>query len=53
MKDLKPIQILTQESILEIKRAIGFLEVYSDKFPSPLVADNIEKLKAIIKDCES
>lgn len=51
---MKTYQVLTDESIFEIKRAINFLETFNEQFELPrskaLIADNVEKLKAIIKD---
>jgi hypothetical protein len=53
MKHLKPIQVLTDESIHQINRAINFLEVFNEEVKIERVVDNIEKLKAIIEDVKS
>jgi hypothetical protein len=49
---MKKYEVLTDESILQLKRAIGCLEVYSEQFPSPITAEVIENLKAIIKNVQ-
>jgi hypothetical protein len=49
---MKAIQILTQESIYSIERAIMHLETYNEKFPYKTTSEVIADLKAIIKDVE-
>jgi len=47
---MKAIQMLTQESIYTIQRAIMFLETYNDVIPYPKTPEVIAELKKIIED---
>jgi hypothetical protein len=47
---MKAIQVLTQESIYTIERAIMHLETYNDVLPHKTTPEVIADLKAIIKD---
>ena len=53
---MKKYEVLTDESIFEIKRAINFLETINDLLAPNnsvvLIADNVSKLKAIIKNVQ-
>jgi len=43
MKTLKPVQVLTEESILKIRRAIIFAEVVNDTLPGMPTAEKVIK----------
>ena len=47
---MKAIQVLTQESIYTIERAIMYLETYNDTLPYEKTLEVIAELKAIVKD---
>ena len=47
---MKAIQVLTQESIYTIERAIMYLETYNDVVPYEKTPEVIAELKAIVKD---
>ena len=49
---MKAIQILTDESIYTLQRAVMFLEVYNDVLPTEKTKEVIDELKEIIKDCK-
>jgi hypothetical protein len=48
--NMKPYQVLTQESIEKIERAIIFLEVHNEFIPNDKAPEVIEDLKAILTD---
>jgi flagellin-specific chaperone FliS len=53
LKKLKSVQVLTDESIYQIERAINFLKTFNESVNNVRVYENIDKLKAIIEDVKS
>jgi len=50
LRHFKTIQVLTDESVFQIRRAVAFLEVFNETQQNKLVNDNIAKLKELIEE---
>ena len=50
---MKAIQVLTEESILKLKKVLIYLEVIQNNIPTDIGSERIKDLKEIIEDVES
>ena len=53
LKTIKPIQILTAESIFNIELLTVYLKVYMEQFPNEKVLKTVTEVEELIKELKS
>lgn len=53
LKRIKPVQVLTDDAINDIKRAVIYIECANEHLNDKFGADIVANLKAIIEDVQS